>query len=455
MRTRNWKSTALALSFIAALLLVLAVAKSEGPSAKAAKVTFNKDVAPIFYANCVGCHRQGEMAPMGLLSYKEARPWAKSIREQVANRVMPPWYADPKHGEFVNDRSLSQQQIETIKAWVEAGAPEGDPKDLPPAPKLPPPGWSAGTPDAVFALPVESSVPADGTVPYRHFVVHTKFTEDKYIQFAEVRRGNAALVHHVIVTVVEPRNGQIPPEGEITSARGFGEDNRAAGNSQDNRSAVRANNADSMLIGWAPGMSPLKLRPGQAKLIKKGSALVFQMHYTTNGTAGADRTSIGLTFAKGPVEKQFITTGPAENKLAIPAGDANYESRSSFTFKEDSHIWGFMPHMHLRGKDFKYTLVLPDGTSKVLLNVPKYDFNWQLNYWVKEPIAAPKGSKLECVAHHDNSTNNKFNPDPTKMIYWGPQTWEEMMIGWFDFTLDSQNLRAPQAAGSGSGSSER
>jgi hypothetical protein len=285
--------------------------------------------------------------------------------------------------------------------------------------------------------------------------VHTKFTEDKYVQFAEIKRGNASVVHHVIVTVLEPRNGQLPPEGEITSARGFGEESRAAGNSQDNRNAVRANNADSMLVGWAPGMSPLSLRSGQAKLIKKGSALVFQMHYTTNGVAGTDRTSVGLTFAKGPVEKQFITTGPAENRLAIPPGDGNYESRSAFTFKEDSHIWGFMPHMNLRGKDFKYTLVLPDGTSKVLLNVPKYDFNWQLNYWLKEPIAAPKGSKLECLAHHDNSTNNKFNPDPTKTIYWGPQTWEEMMIGWFDYTLDNQNLRAPQAASSASSSSER
>ena len=261
MRTRSWKSGALALGFIAALLLVLAVAKLEGPTAKAAKVTFNKDVAPIFYANCVGCHRQGEMAPMSLLSYKEVRPWAKSIREQVSGRVMPPWYADPKHGEFVNDRSLTQAQIETIKAWVEAGAPEGDPKDLPTAPKLPAPGWVAGTPDAVFPLPVETSIPADGTVPYRHFVVHTKFTEDKYVQFAEVKRGNAAVVHHVIVTVLEPRNGQLPPEGEITSARGFGEDSGGAGQSRDNRNAVRATNADSMLIGWAPGMSPLSLRP--------------------------------------------------------------------------------------------------------------------------------------------------------------------------------------------------
>ena len=437
-----------------ALALTFALAFRANTTA-AAEVTYTKDVAPILFKSCAECHRPGESAPMSLLSYKDVRPWAKSIREQVSNRTMPPWYADPNHGQFVNDRRLDEKQIETIRAWVEAGAPEGKAKDLPALPKFQPTGWTVSTPDAVFSLPLEAKVPADGTVAYRHFVVHTKFTEDKYVQFAEIKRGDPALVHHVIVTVLEPRNGQVPPEGEITSARGFGEDNGGGGNQNNRPASVRSTNSDSMLVGWAPGMSPLSLRPGLGKVIKKGSALVFQMHYTTNGTAGVDRTSIGLTFAKGPIEKQFITTGPAESRLAIPAGDRNYESRSSFTFKEDSHIWGFMPHMHLRGKDFMYTLVMPDGSSKVLLKVPKYDFNWQLNYWLKEPIAAPKGSRIDCLAHHDNSTANKFNPDPTKTIYWGPQTWEEMMIGWFDYTLDNQNLRAPQAAGSASSSSEK
>jgi hypothetical protein len=255
-------------------------------------------------------------------------------------------------------------------------------------------------------------------------------------------------VHHVIVSVLEPSGGPLPPEGEINTARGFGEEGANARQGGENRTAVRANNPDGMLIGWAPGMSPLSLRPGIAKLVKKGSVLIFQMHYTTNGVAGKDRTSIGLIFSKAPVEKRFITTGASSRNLVIPAGAPHYESQSSFTFKEDSHIWGFMPHMHLRGKDFQYRLVYPDGTSKIVLNVPKYDFNWQLNYWLKTPIAAPKGSRLDCLAHHDNSANNKFNPDPTKEVRWGPQTWEEMMIGWFDYTLDGQDLREarPQAA---------
>jgi hypothetical protein len=203
-----------------------------------------------------------------------------------------------------------------------------------------------------------------------------------------------------------------------------------------------------MMVGWAPGMSPLTLRPGNAKLIKKGSVLIFQMHYTTNGKEAKDRTSVGLHFAKAPVRKRVITKGVGTDpgKLVIPAGDPNFESRSSFQFTEDVHIHMFMPHMHVRGKDFEYKLVYPDGKEKILLRVPKYDFNWQLSYFVKEPIAVPKGSRIECLAHHDNSANNKFNPDPTITIRWGDQTWEEMMIGWIDYTVDSQDLRTETAS---------
>ncbi len=426
---------------LAAVLLLAQVQSNVAGNA----VTFTKDVAPILQKNCASCHRPGQIAPMSFLNYKEVRPWAKSVREVVIRREMPPWHADPNHGEFINDRRLSQKEIDTIAAWVDGGSKEGDPKDMPPTPKFPDDHWTIGNPDAVFPLPVEADVPADGVVAYRHYVVHTKFTEDKYLQFAEIKRGNPALVHHVIVSVLEPGDRPLPPEGEINSARGFGEDGVANRRSEGNQGAVRANNPDGMLVGWAPGMSPLMLRPGVAKLVKKGSALIFQMHYTTNGTPGKDRTSVGFIFSKAPVEKRFITTGASARDLVIPARDSNYESRSSFTFKEDSHIWGLMPHMHLRGKDFEYKLVYPDGTSKVLLRVPKYDFNWQLNYWLKQPVAAPKGSKIDCLAHHDNSAGNKYNPDPGKEVRWGPQTWEEMMIGWFDYTLDSQDLRQQTA----------
>jgi mono/diheme cytochrome c family protein len=411
----------------------------------AAPVTFAKDVAPILYKNCAGCHRPGEVAPMSLLSYKQVRPWAKSIREVVAERRMPPWLADPHYGEFSNDRRLSQKEIDTIVAWVDSGAKEGEPKDLPPTPTFTDVGWKFGKPDAVLSMTLEAEIPADGVVAYRHFVVPTNFTEDKYVQFAEIKRGDPSVVHHVIVSVREPGQGPLPPAGEINLGEAANREGEAR-SLRPSSGQTRVQNPDGMLLGWAPGMSPLMLKPGQAKLIKKGSVLIFQMHYTTNGQASKDRTGIGLYFAKGPVEKRVITTGAFSRNLIIPPGEPNYESKSSFTFKEDAHIVSFMPHMHVRGKDFQYTLVYPDGTSRVLLRVPKYDFNWQLNYFLKEPVAAPKGSRIDCVAHHDNSERNKYNPDPSREVRWGPQTWEEMMIGWFDYTLDGQDLRMETAS---------
>jgi hypothetical protein len=405
-----------------------------------ATVTFSKDVAPILYAKCATCHRPGEMAPMSLMTYKEVRPWAKSIREKVVSKEMPPWYADPNHGEWANDPRLTEQQIATIRAWVDGGVKEGDPKDLPPAPKFSNTGWKFGQPDAVFSLTEEAEIPADGTVPYRYWAVPTNFTEDKYVQFAEIKRGEPSVVHHVIVSVREPDQGPLPPPGEIK----FGQQRVNPEDPQRQQAQRRGNNPDGMLLGWAPGMSPLTLRPGNAKLVKKGSMLIFQMHYTTNGVPAKDRTSIGLWFAKDPVEKRVITKGVSTDprKLVIPPGHPNFESRSSYTFTEDAHLHMFMPHMHVRGKDFEYKLVYPDGREKILLRVPKYDFNWQLTYFPKEPIAVPKGSRIECLAHHDNSAGNKFNPDPNVTVRWGDQTWEEMMIGWIDYTIDSQNLRA-------------
>jgi hypothetical protein len=429
------------------LAVIFLYQSSTNASDKASSsVTFSRDVASILHKNCASCHRAGEIAPMSLVTFKEVRPWAKSIREVVAERRMPPWLADPHYGEFANDSRLSQKDIDTIVTWVDGGAKEGDAKDLPPAPKFQPEGWKRGIPDAVFPMTVEASVPADGVVAYRHFAVPTNFTEDKYVQFAEIKRGDPAVVHHVIVSVREPGQGPLPAAGEINLGERANREGEARTAQRPQGQGGRGNTQDGMLVGWAPGMSPLSLRDGQAKLIKKGSVLIFQMHYTTNGQASKDRTSVGLYFAKGPVEKRVITTGAVARNLVIPPGEPNYESKSSFSFSEDSHIVSFMPHMHVRGKDFQYKLVYPDGTSKILLSVPRYDFNWQLVYFMKEPVAAPKGSRIECVAHHDNSERNKFNPDPTKEVRWGPQTWEEMMIGWLDYTIDSQNLRNETAS---------
>ncbi len=435
------------LSIVMVLVVVGGVCLS-GRSAADTKgkrpVTFAGDVAPIFYKHCVVCHRPGQIAPMSLLTYREARPWAKAIREVVLDREMPPWYADPQYGEFINDRRLSPEEIETIVAWVDSGAREGDPQQMPPPPSFPDAQWTIGKPDVVLSMTEEAHIPADGVVPYKYYVVPTPFTEDVWVQAAEIKRGNPNVVHHVIITVREPGEGPLPPPGELRVG-GERVDAERDNRSGDGQRRSRPRNPDGMLVGWAPGMTPLVLRPGQAKLIKKGSVLIFQMHYTTTGTPATDRTSVGLIFARSPVEKRVITAGAFARNLVIPPGHPNYESRSYFDFKEDAHILSFMPHMHLRGKDFEYRLIYPDGTSKVLLRVPRYNFNWQLEYWVKEPIAAPRGSRLECIAHHDNSANNKYNPDPTQEVRWGQQTWEEMMIGWFNYTLDAQDLRKETA----------
>jgi hypothetical protein len=398
-------------SFIlAGLFLLQGMASAD----RSAPVTFTKDVAPIIFNNCAACHRAGEVAPMTLLSYKEVRPWAKSIKEVVRERRMPPWGADPQHGEFSNDRALSQKDIDTIAAWVDGGAREGDPKDLPPLPRLVE-GWNIGKPDVVFSMPEEFNVPADGIVPYQNYTIRTNFTEDKYIQAAEVRVGNRSVVHHAVVFIEEPgfsRPAQVDPA-----------------HSQENR-----------LAGYAPGQVPLVLRPGVVRVVKKGSVLVFNMHYTPNGAPAKDRTTIGLIFAKRPVEKHLGSLIVGTRKIEIPPGDPNHEIKASYVVKEDIHIESLGPHAHARAKDFLYTLVYPDGTSKVLLWVPRYDFNWQITYTLSKPLAVPKGSRIECVAHYDNSVKNKYNPDPTQLVRFGWQTWDEMLAGYVNYTIDSESL---------------
>ena len=378
------------------------------------KVTFTKDVAPIFYNRCVECHRAGEVAPMALISYNDARPWAKAIRQKVVDRSMPPWLASAENAHFKNERRLSQKEIDTITAWVDAGAPKGSDADLPAPPKFEQ-GWAIGKPDAVISLDEEVAVPAEGVIPYKYLTVQTNFNEDKWVQAAELRAGNRKVVHHIIVFVQEPGT-KTELSGESRGGRGY------------------------KLCGFAPGEQPKVFPPGTARLIKKGSKLTFQMHYTPNGEATTDRSYLGLIFSRTPVQKIALTGTATNARFVIPPGDSNYEVRSSWTAPEDVRIIDLMPHMHVRGKDFTYTAVYPDGKTTVVLQVPKYDFNWQLLYQFKEPFFLPKGGRLDCVAHFDNSAKNKYNPDPAKEVRWGDQTWEEMMIGWFDYVLDKENL---------------
>jgi mono/diheme cytochrome c family protein len=412
---------ALGLSLSAVALLTL------GRQSSAAAVTFTKDVAPILYKSCAECHRAGEIAPMSLMSYQEVRPWAKSIRERVVEGSMPPWSADPKHGHWANDPRLSQKEIDTIVAWVNAGAPKGEDKDLPLAPKFTD-GWTIGTPDVVIQMQEEYTVPADGTVPYLYFSMPTNFSEDKWVQAIEIRPGNRTVVHHVIAYAQDPNVKDTAPGGEGELRRG------------------RVH-----LGGITPNKTGFAFEPGTAKLIKKGSNIVFQMHYTTNGVVSKDRTKIGFIFAKEPAKREVMTGNATNSRFVIPPGDGNHEVKASRTFDEDVLITSFMPHMHVRGKAFAYTAVYPDGRSEILLNVPKYDFNWQHTYIPKQPIALPKGTRIDCVAYFDNSEKNKYNPDPTKQVRWGDQTWEEMMIGWYTYTRAGAPAKSVASAASSTG----
>jgi len=374
-------------------------------STATAAPTFSKDVAPILYSRCLECHRQGEAAPMAFTSYGEVRPWAKAIKQAVLTRKMPPWLADPHLGAFRNDRRMPDDAIQTIVAWVDGGAPEGDPKQMPAMPPFET-GWRIGKPDAVFDIGADYDVPATGVVAYKYFTVPTNFSEDKWVEAAEVRPDQRGAVHHIIAFVKEP--------GDISA---------------------RPTDPGTILVGYAPGENPLKLMPGTAVLVKAGSSLFFQVHYTPNGKAVKDRSYIGVRFAKEPPKYRAIRGLALNAGFRIPPNDANYEVRSSYTVKQDVTLDSLMPHMHLRGKDFQYTVVYPDGRQEVILSVPKYDFNWQLMYQLKAPMLLPKGTRIDCVAHFDNSANNKFNPDPTKEVRWGEQTWEEMMIGFFTYTV--------------------
>jgi hypothetical protein len=269
----------------------------------------------------------------------------------------------------------------------------------------------------IFQMPVEFSVPAEGSVSYQHFAVPTNFKEDRYIQALEARAGNLSVVHHIVIYVREP--------GQPAAARG-------------GRDQQKFNIGDGILGALSPGMTPFIAKPGEAKLIKAGSQLIFQMHYTPNGKEAKDRSTVGLIFAKGPVEKVITTKAAFDTRFVIPPGATNYEIKAAYVFEQDSHIISLMPHMHLRGRDITYRAVYPDGRSEILLAVPKYNFNWQVYYYPKAPIAVPKGTRIEAVAHYDNSTNNPGNPDPTREVRFGEQTWDEMMNAFFDFTVDGQ-----------------
>jgi hypothetical protein len=399
-------------------------------AATAQTPTFTKDVAPILDKNCVTCHRPGDIAPMSLMSYDETRPWAKSIKSAVALGKMPPWHATEPRGTFSNDRRLTEQEKDTLIAWVDHGAQKGDVKDLPPVPTFAE-GWEIGKPDQVLSMAKAYAVPASGTINYQYFQVPTNFTEDKWVQAIEVRPGVRSVVHHVLVFCREPDGVATPPPfmPVVPKMPAFGTGGGEKG-------------PGVLIATTAPGTNGMTFPEGTALRIKAGSVLSFQIHYTANGKPTDDISSVGLIFAKRPPQQEMRTSAFMNPMFTLPAGDPAKEVDSAIEFTQDTHIYAIFPHTHLRGKDWSYQVVFPDGRKEQILSVPHYDFNWQTYYTFTTPLAVPKGGRLEAIAHYDNSENNTSNPDPKVAVHWGEQTWQEMQYTGLTFTVDEKTTGA-------------
>ncbi|MBI3654616.1 MAG: cytochrome c [Acidobacteria bacterium] len=411
--------------------------------------TFSKDVAPIFFQKCAPCHRPGQLAPFSILSFKEARPWARAIKERVVARQMPPWGAASHFVKFENDSSLTQSEIDTIARWVDEGAPEGNRKELPPLPRFPG-EWKIGTPDVILTMPEAVKLEAQGADEYLDIPIPTNFTEDKWVQAVEIHPGNNKVVHHVIAFVQTPDmleavKAMRKPEaiaktiyyadGTLIRAR-MDAPVYDDGCSAPNGGIARGSGLELGLpLGFfTPGKDPDVFPLGIAKFIPANSRIILQIHYSkTTGKVETDRTSVGFQFAKQPPQKTMMSMGAMNNYFKIPPGADNHEVTACFTFSRDSEIYTMLPHMHVRGKAMKYELLYTDGRRETILSVPKFDFNWQLMYRLEKPLLVPKGTKLMVTAHFDNSPNNKYNPDATKAVRFGDPTYDEMMIGYFDF----------------------
>lgn len=382
---------------------------------------FHRDVEPIFEQKCDSCHRPGEPAPMSLLSYQNARLWANDIRYAITSGSMPPWFADPKVGRFSNDRSLTPVQVQTILEWIKAGAPEGSvvPRRSPHLEQ----GWNIGKPDAVFVSPKPVPVKDCGAIEYRYIILPTHFAEDKYIEAVEVRPTNYAVTHHIAVFVREPGSPWLAdgPIGTPFYLRDIAHDNsRAQG---------------EFLANYAPGTIPQIMGPGRAKLIKAGSDLVLQVHYTAYGKATEDIPRVGLIFAKQKPAERVLTLACFNSTFLIPPGDSNYQVKADLVLHQNATLLSLMPHMHLRGKSFNFQVTYPNGRTEPLLDVPHYTFNWQISYMLQDPLSLPAGSRLGCTAAFDNSAANPKNPDPSKSVRFGEQSWDEMMVGYFNVAV--------------------
>ena len=437
-------------------------------------VTFYKDVLPILQKNCQSCHRPGNIAPMSFLTYDSTRPWAKAMKAAVAMRKMPPWFADPQYGHFTNDPSLKPSDIEVISKWANNGAPQGNAKDAPPPIQWAENGWTT-TPDVILkGLPYTvPAAPKNNVIEWMTLITPSGFTKDTWVTSVEIKPSELSVTHHICISFVPHRPNatyntmlwvdkqrddagvQVPPSERkfvIPTADG-------KGIQVPSRPLPTGGDGAALGIGftcYVPGRALSDFRPLHAGvLVPAGYDVSWTIHYTPNGTELTDRPEVGLTVANKPPQRLLVESagGTDPAKFAIPPNDSNYgPDPAVITFLEDVDLVWMSPHMHLRGKDMKYTLVMPDGKEQVILNVPHYDFNWQFGYELTEPLKIPKGSKLVVSGHYDNSANNKFNPDPARTVYQGNMTWEEMFTPFFAVIVDENADRtklftAPFATG--------
>ena len=447
--TSKWRAQCLRVSVVATIVVIAGCAgaapRRTDLEASASAMTFTRDVAPILYRNCTTCHRPDGIAPMSLFDYENAQRSAEKIRDAVSSGQMPPWHAAGPRGSFSNDRRLTDDEKSTIVQWVDAGAPRGDPKDLPPRPEYTT-AWNIGAPDAVVAMPTEYHVPATGVIEYQYFEAPTNFTEDKWVQAIEVQPDARTVVHHVLVFARAP-SAPRPPVARATPAGPPPQPlliRREDHNIPDTPPGPDGQPRElGALIGTtAPGTNVLRFPEGTALRVRSGSVLTFQMHYTTHGHEDTDRTKVGMVFAKSPPDEQVLASSFQNGQFTIPAGATDYRVPSEVGFREAVRVWGLFPHTHVRGTRWEYRLVQPGGRSDVILSVPEYDFNWQTYYMFAKPLEVPAGGRIEATAWYDNSAARSSNPDPTKAVRWGDQTWEEMQYTGLLFTVNSRRLSA-------------
>ena len=480
---------------LAALVLVLSCATASAGQTDEIP-TFTKDIAPILYDNCVTCHRPDNIAPMALLEYTDARPWARSIKDLVVTREMPPWPADPNNSmKFRNERYLEQHEIDTIAAWVDAGAPKGNDADMPPKPVFPE-GWTyeGGEPDYVFDLPVEYTIAAEGEEDYIDFYSEIPWEEDRFAEVLELRPSDFRLVHHSGAYMADLPWGTQVVDGVLHDLEGnsllrarlprrpVSEPDEEVEQASAGRVAQRVFNevnlpGSSKLLSYVPGRGVERHRPGTGKRMAAGKWVRWTMHYNPIGVEATERSKLGIWFNTQPVTHEVLTrqagnafpTDPFGNDIYIVQGEEIKPTRDpetgrvrraqipnipSYTddwkitgitpINEPITLYGLSPHMHLRGKSLRWVVTYPDGREETLLDVPEFDFNWQIHFELEEPMYLPAGSKITGIGVYDNSLGNRWNPGPQLEVYWGQQSWDEMYQAFTEYTVESQDLTKPQ-----------